>query len=399
MLAVALFYASSSYGQSLGDIARQERERRKQEPRQSSYVYTNEDLRRSQILIPEDRERVLAGRRNESAPEIQAQAVEALELPLPNLSVTMPKPEVAIIPIGTELQAPPTIPVPRMVKIVAKTMRVVVSTVPRLPAQSAPALPIASAKLELPAPPQTIQHRAIQKTASPTQTVLVKLNATPAAAPLPAQLAPVSQDRIVRHKETKEAVALVHFEKTKSNLASKSPSDSILLAESSSRRSVQYRNVVEIVAPTQVTSAKKATVTNIAKPRAKAECSGTVRSVQQPKAQQSIALVSFEKTQSRTTPLPVANVLLAQPASRETVLRHQAQTQVASAPRVSFPAQAQADTQSSEMVRVEHGDSLWKLAKEHLGSGTRWRELAEMNPEISNPGFIRVGDVIRMPNA
>src|SRR5438128_1408294 len=45
----------SNFGQSLGDIARKERERRAVEQAHSRHVYTNEDLLRPQILQPEDR--------------------------------------------------------------------------------------------------------------------------------------------------------------------------------------------------------------------------------------------------------------------------------------------------------------------------------------------------------
>jgi nucleoid-associated protein YgaU len=47
-------------------------------------------------------------------------------------------------------------------------------------------------------------------------------------------------------------------------------------------------------------------------------------------------------------------------------------------------------------VRVQRGDSLWKLAEQHLGNGTRWHELAELNPEIGDPNVIHVGDSIRL---
>jgi nucleoid-associated protein YgaU len=50
-------------------------------------------------------------------------------------------------------------------------------------------------------------------------------------------------------------------------------------------------------------------------------------------------------------------------------------------------------------VRVVRGDSLWKLAKRHLGSGTRWRQLAALNPQLTNPDLIRVGEWIRLPLA
>jgi nucleoid-associated protein YgaU len=60
--------------------------------------------------------------------------------------------------------------------------------------------------------------------------------------------------------------------------------------------------------------------------------------------------------------------------------------------------QPEANSSETNRVRVEHGDSLWKLAERHLGSGTLWRELAKLNPQLSNPNLIRVGDWIHLPS-
>jgi nucleoid-associated protein YgaU len=51
---------------------------------------------------------------------------------------------------------------------------------------------------------------------------------------------------------------------------------------------------------------------------------------------------------------------------------------------------------TTSTVRVQRGDSLWKLAEQHLGNGNRWHELAELNPEISDPNIIHVGDAVRL---
>ena len=44
---------------------------------------------------------------------------------------------------------------------------------------------------------------------------------------------------------------------------------------------------------------------------------------------------------------------------------------------------------------VVKGESLWAIAKRYLGSGSRYKELAEKNG-ISNPNLIFPGQVIRL---
>jgi nucleoid-associated protein YgaU len=48
-------------------------------------------------------------------------------------------------------------------------------------------------------------------------------------------------------------------------------------------------------------------------------------------------------------------------------------------------------------VRIQPGDSLWKLARRHLGSGSRWNELLAANPGISSPNHIQPGIVLVVP--
>jgi len=51
------------------------------------------------------------------------------------------------------------------------------------------------------------------------------------------------------------------------------------------------------------------------------------------------------------------------------------------------------------VVRVNNGDSLWKLASRYLGDGNQWRLIASANPEIANPDRILAGQQIRLPGA
>jgi len=64
------------------------------------------------------------------------------------------------------------------------------------------------------------------------------------------------------------------------------------------------------------------------------------------------------------------------------------------------PANAQphfvATAIAENTIRVQRGDSLWKLAQQHLGNGTRWHEIAALNPEIADPNVIQIGEELRI---
>ncbi len=59
---VSLFVSAPAYSQSLGDIARKERERKQSEPAHETHVYDNSDLQKTEILVPEDQERAQAAK-------------------------------------------------------------------------------------------------------------------------------------------------------------------------------------------------------------------------------------------------------------------------------------------------------------------------------------------------
>ena len=50
-----------------------------------------------------------------------------------------------------------------------------------------------------------------------------------------------------------------------------------------------------------------------------------------------------------------------------------------------------------ETVRVERGDTLWKIAERRLGSGNEWPKIAAANPALQNPNQIQAGQRLLLP--
>jgi nucleoid-associated protein YgaU len=53
----------------------------------------------------------------------------------------------------------------------------------------------------------------------------------------------------------------------------------------------------------------------------------------------------------------------------------------------------------ANVVTVQPGDSLWKIAAQQLGNGLRWQELLAVNPAIQNPNHIEAGSQIVLPTS
>jgi nucleoid-associated protein YgaU len=67
------------------------------------------------------------------------------------------------------------------------------------------------------------------------------------------------------------------------------------------------------------------------------------------------------------------------------------------APRAAPVAPIVNNISRAKEVRIQPGDSLWKLARRHLGSGSRWNELLASNPGISDPNRLQPGAMLVVP--
>jgi len=111
LVSLILGCAAASFAQDLGEIARQERERRKEQPARSTHVYTNDDLERQHILVPEDRARVLAARGSGSNPVVQVAQAPASRAP----DVVVESPTAIVIADPPAPTATPAAPIPAAV--------------------------------------------------------------------------------------------------------------------------------------------------------------------------------------------------------------------------------------------------------------------------------------------
>lgn len=107
----------------------------------------------------------------------------------------------------------------------------------------------------------------------------------------------------------------------------------------------------------------------------------------------------FEVQMASAVQVPKTWASLARRISRKRAVR--APRGVLQAARSNPPQRAERQSpvlQSSgfAVVTIRSGDSLWKLARQHLGRGVRWRALLAANPEIRDPYQLKVGITIRV---
>lgn len=91
----------------------------------------------------------------------------------------------------------------------------------------------------------------------------------------------------------------------------------------------------------------------------------------------------------------------AEPASPATETPEAAAApEAAPTPGSAEPETAETDAEPMETYTVQPGDSLWKIAEAHYGSGNRYHAIFDANRDIlDNPDLIKPGQVLKLPAA
>ena len=299
LVSLILGCAAASFAQDLGEIARQERERKKEQPTRAEYVYTNDDLQREHILVPEDKERAIAAREG-AKPTAQVAQTSA--------------------------------------------------------APVAPAVATATASAPAPSPAQTATRTSSASAVTASAATSQARPSSPAA--------PIFRPAVATNDSPQVASA-----KTASDEAKQSPLEAIL----------------ELVRE-QETSAREAAAEKHSheRPAMQTTASGTpAGGARLPQHAHQIEWAPVEE--KKTLP---GEMDASEPSAPVFRSRRRYEASLKEEP---------IDLGVTDVVTVERGDSLWKLARRYLGSGTRWRELAAVNTQILNANVLHVGEWICLP--
>jgi nucleoid-associated protein YgaU len=281
---ISPFLAAPLYGQSLGDIARQERARKQSEPQQTTHVYDNDDLTRDQILLPEDKQRI------ESANQTPAAVAP------PTASQTEAKPVASVdtnsLPLGD----------------IARHYRALKAARQQQAAQQQPAQ---SSPTEAAPPPSQAE-------------IHLDPNVDPNTLPL---------GDIARYYR---ALKAARVQQDSQSATSKPVTAAPALAYPTFTQPQSHQ--VAPVAP-------------------KFPSTGPAPSPLKTERERQAAVPSTDGS-ARLTPNPAVAT-----------------------------------------IRIRHGDTLWTLARKYLGRGRDWLLLAARNPQVANPARLRVGGVLRLPEA
>ncbi|HEY6269493.1 MAG TPA: LysM peptidoglycan-binding domain-containing protein [Candidatus Acidoferrum sp.] len=480
IISCTVFGFSQCYAQDVADAARQAQARKQNQPKKSKHVYTDEDLRRAQILTPEDRAEVEARKLLQPPPPGMEEAQDPLdaqalppEAPLGDVARRYRKQRESL-----RLQQSAQFHLPFVdepVHATHKTSVLAAIKPPVLASPEAPVMPLRTV-ISIPAPPQAEPFQPPVKR-SPFERPRVLLSAPPRVAPShpfanhvtppqpPAVIAtparpstiPVAPTRpaapppVVRlnppiriaPRVTPEqpAAAVLHSTPSQPSALPVTPSkpaaptpdfsampspapavrvtpaqpDAPVLRTTPSHPSTLPVTPSKPAAPTpdfgampspapavRVTPAQPAAP---AVPTAPSHPSAISVSPSKPAAPApDFSVMPSPAPAVRVPPTqPAAPVVC--PAPSKPAILGVAPSQPAPPVIRVAPVQPTAPARTApagpaklNVITVQSGDSLWRLAQQNLGEGLRWHDLLAANPAIVDPDHIVAGSHIFLPS-
>jgi nucleoid-associated protein YgaU len=384
IISCTIFGFTQCYAQDVAEAARQEKAR-KENQQKKPHVYTDEDLKRAQILTPEDRAEVEARKQQQPLPGAK-ESQDSLD------AQTLP----ADLPLGD---------VARRYRRLREMLRLEQSAVFHLPFVDEPVL--ATPKpLEIGVAPATVTRK---RPVVPAPVIVIP--AEPRIEPFqpPVKRSPFERPRNYLSAPPRSSVNRV--------TAPKAPA----IGETPSQRSNPLAATRKPAAPAPDLSVMPSPRLTPDVPTAR-PAAPIVRATPS-RVSNFLAIPSGPAAPTpdfsvMATPRVAAHVTPAQPAAPVIRVTPAQPSPLGVAPSQPAPPAvgveagplhppiaavtpakpAAAIAPKLNVVVVEPGDSLWKLAVENLGKGTRWRELLAVNPTIVDANRIDAGSQIFLPS-
>jgi len=391
-----LFTSVPVFPQTVAEAARQERER-KNHAVHAQHVYTNEDLKRPQILVPEDRT-LATGTDGELAeasatPAAQSAADGKKQAVLAMAPRHVGRPT-AKGPASSGLGAAPNVDSNSFVPDSGLSLATAVPNSPQFPLAKAVANPRLTGKTAVPIPVVNLPMQIGNATPLADRkesVVFPMLNPSNFSSPRSASRFSAAPAPVVTYAgpyampqglpEAPQQITIgVPAELVATPWLATPRAEQIATVEppamplAAAAEPFAVAHPISIAAPADLISTPW-----LAAPKA----AGRIASVDPP-AMPPLAAPANSSLNSFDTSAPLQAPLAPMAPSAPAQLPVQ-------------PPAVSSEELAVRTVVVQAGDSLWKLAARYLGKGERWVELAKLNPRFVNPGLIRPGDPVRVP--
>jgi nucleoid-associated protein YgaU len=386
VISCTIFGFSQCYAQQdVAEAARQEKARKENQQKKAKHVYTDEDLKRAQILIPEDRAEVEArkGRQplpaaNESQESVDVLALPA-ELPLGDVARNYRRMRESLrLQQSAEFHLPfadePVHATPKPSVVVAIKPPVLVSPNPPV----TPLRPVIS----IPSPPRVEPFQPPVKR-SPFERPRVFSPAAPRVAP---------SQPLTNHEAPPKppAVSATRVGPSTISVAPAKPAAPPPIVRFMPPTRIAPRMTPAPAAPVVHTAPSRTSTLSVAPSKPAA-----------PRADFSV-MPSPAHDVHVTPAQPVAPAVRPTPSKPSTLSVAPSQPaapviRVAPSQPTSPARTAPAGPAKLNVLTVQPGDSLWKLAQQNLGAGLRWHDLVAANPAIVDPNHIVAGSHIFLP--